>query len=76
LSEIYLHPATSGGFSGAAADYQYRKEFEALLAPETIAAARDSTLHLGGFADFLKSDPGATVARTSRNAGPNRSSTL
>jgi len=76
LSEIYLHPATSGGFDGAEIDYQYREEFEALLAPETVAAARDPSLRLGGYADFLKSDAGATVARASRNAGSNRSSNL
>jgi hopanoid biosynthesis associated protein HpnK len=76
LSEIYLHPATGGGFGGAAADYQYQEEFEALLAPETVAAARDPVLRLGGYADFLKSDVGGTVARISRNTGPNRSSTL
>jgi hypothetical protein len=76
LSEIYLHPATRGAFSGAVADYQYREEFAALLAPEVIAAARDPSLRLGGYADFLNSDAGATVALTSRNAGPNRSLTL
>jgi len=76
LSEIYLHPATSGAFGGAVFNYQYREEFEALLAPEVISAARDPSLRLGGYADFLNSDAGGRVGRTSRNAGPNRSSKL
>src|SRR5437879_1747583 len=54
LSEIYLHPAT-GPFAGAAADYHYREELEALRAPEVIAACRDASLRLGGFGDFLPS---------------------
>ena len=68
LSEIYLHPAT-GPFAGAAADYHYREELEALRAPEVIAACRDASLRLGGFGDFL---PSAT-ARASHGAMPNRS---
>jgi len=68
LSEIYLHPAT-GPFAGAAADYHYREELEALRAPEVIAASRDASLRLGGFGDFL---PSATV-RASQGAMPNRS---
>jgi hopanoid biosynthesis associated protein HpnK len=53
LSEIYLHPAT-GPFAGAAPDYRYREEFEALMAPESAAAARDPSVRLGGFSDFLE----------------------
>jgi hopanoid biosynthesis associated protein HpnK len=60
LSEIYLHPATHA-FPGAAPGYRYREELEALIAPEVIAACRDSSLRLGGFADFL--EPEAAVAR-------------
>ncbi len=52
LSEIYLHPAT-GPFPGAAPGYRHREELEALVAPEVLAACRDSSLRLGGFADFL-----------------------
>jgi len=52
LSEIYLHPAT-GPFAGAAPGYRYREEFDALMAPEIVAACRDSALRLGGFSDFL-----------------------
>jgi hopanoid biosynthesis associated protein HpnK len=52
LSEIYTHPAT-GPFAGAVPGYRYREEFEALMAPEVIAACRDSSLRVGGFCDFL-----------------------
>jgi chitin disaccharide deacetylase len=51
LTEIYLHPAT-GPFTGAAPDYQYREEFDALMAPEVIAASRDPSVRLGGFSDL------------------------
>ena len=38
LTEIYLHPATHGGFEGAARGYQYEAELAALLSPAVIAA--------------------------------------
>jgi hopanoid biosynthesis associated protein HpnK len=56
LSEIYLHPAT-GPFPGAAANYHYREELDALLAPEVASACRSSSLRLGGFGDFLSPEP-------------------
>jgi hopanoid biosynthesis associated protein HpnK len=68
LSEIYLHPAT-GPFAGAAPHYHYREELDALMAPEIVAASRDSSLRLGGFGDFL----GPETARASHSAMPNRS---
>jgi hopanoid biosynthesis associated protein HpnK len=68
LSEIYLHPAT-GPFAGAAPGYHYREELDALMAPEIVAASRDSSLRLGGFGDFL----GPETARASYGAMPNRS---
>jgi len=68
LSEIYLHPAT-GPFAGAAPDYHYREELDALMAPEVIAACRDPSLRLGGFGDFL----GAATERASHGVTPNRS---
>jgi hopanoid biosynthesis associated protein HpnK len=68
LSEIYLHPAT-GPFAGAAPGYHYREELDALMAPEIVAASRDSSLRLGGFGDFL----GSATARASRGAMRNRS---
>ena len=53
VSEIYLHPAT-GPYPGSARGYRYREEFEALVAPEVIAACRDSRVQLGGFADAAR----------------------
>jgi hopanoid biosynthesis associated protein HpnK len=52
LSEIYLHPATAGGFEGAAPGYRYRDELDALLDPAVAAAARRPEIRLGGFGDF------------------------
>lgn len=49
--EIYTHPATSGGFDGAAPGYRYADELAALLAPECIAAARRPDVRLGGYGD-------------------------
>ena len=68
LSEIYLHPAT-GPFAGAAPGYHYREELDALMAPEIVAASRDSSLRLGGFGDFL----GSATARASHGAMRNSS---
>jgi len=65
LSEIYLHPAT-GPFPGAAPDYRHREELDALMAPEIVAAVRDSSLRLGGFSDFL--DPDSAVHRGASRA--------
>jgi len=53
LSEIYLHPATVADFPGAAANYAYKEELQALVDGEIIAAARDPSIRLGGFGDFL-----------------------
>jgi len=63
VSEIYLHPAT-GSYRGAAPGYRYREELEALMAPEVIAAGRDSSLCIGGFGDFahLGAQPACSVA--------------
>jgi hopanoid biosynthesis associated protein HpnK len=52
LSEIYLHPATDGGFAFSADGSRYRDEAAALVAPEVIDAVRRSGAELGGFADF------------------------
>ncbi|MCJ2046902.1 hopanoid biosynthesis-associated protein HpnK [Methylobacterium sp. J-078] len=51
LTELYTHPATGGGFPGEAPGYAYAAERDALIAPETLAAA--SGLRRGGFSDFL-----------------------
>jgi hopanoid biosynthesis associated protein HpnK len=50
LSEIYLHPATEGGFSGAAPGYRYAEELAALTDPRVRQAA--SRFSRGGFSDF------------------------
>jgi len=73
LSEIYLHPATSGSFAGAAPNYLYRDELTALLSKEVAAEARNPSLRLGGFADFLMPENGGAVPRTSENGERNRS---
>jgi len=40
-TEIYAHPALSGGFEGAAPGYLYAEEFAALIDGAAIAAARE-----------------------------------
>jgi len=52
LSELYLHPATAGGFDGAAPGYDYPGESKALTAAETREAVRESGAVLGAFSDF------------------------
>ncbi len=52
-SEIYLHPATSGGFEGHAPGYRYADELAALLSPDVLAAARRADIKLGGYSDFF-----------------------
>ncbi len=52
LSELYLHPATAGGFEGAAPGYDYAGELAALTAPEVHAAIEVTGARLGAFADF------------------------
>jgi chitin disaccharide deacetylase len=51
-TEIYLHPATAGGFAGHAPGYRYADELAALTAPSAIAAARRPGVALGGYAEF------------------------
>ena len=51
-TEIYLHPATAGGFEGHAPGYRYADELAALTAPAAIAAARRPDVALGGYSDF------------------------
>jgi len=52
LSEIYLHPAISNDFPGAAPGYRYDEELAALMAPSVFAALRETEAVHGGFADF------------------------
>jgi len=51
LSELYLHPST-GAYHGSAPGYDYRGELDALQAPETRQALRESGATLGAFSDF------------------------
>jgi hopanoid biosynthesis associated protein HpnK len=51
-TEIYMHPATSGGFVGHAPGYRYADEFAALTAPSAIAMAHRRDVVLGGYSDF------------------------
>jgi len=55
LVEIYLHPAMTNTFAGAAPGYRYADEFAALCDSDCIAAARQSGYALGGYADGLSS---------------------
>lgn len=51
-TEIYAHPATAGGFAGAAQGYDYPGELAALTAPSVKAALAASGARLGGFGDL------------------------
>jgi hopanoid biosynthesis associated protein HpnK len=51
LVEIYLHPARSSAFAGAAPDYRYAEEFAALCDPACKTALRAAGCTLGGYAD-------------------------
>ncbi len=53
LVEIYLHPAVTNAFAGAAPGYRYAEEFAALCSAETTAAVRQSGYALGGYADAV-----------------------
>lgn len=53
LTEIYTHPATAGGFEGAAPGYRYADELAGLLDSRQKAAIRRSGALLGGFVDAL-----------------------
>jgi hopanoid biosynthesis associated protein HpnK len=52
LNEVYLHPATRDDFGGAVAGYGHHAELDALLDTAVVAAARNESIKLGGFADF------------------------
>ena len=63
LTEVYLHPATSGDFKWAAPGYRYAEELAALTAPETREAILQSGAKLGAFSDFTPSAaPSASAA--------------
>jgi chitin disaccharide deacetylase len=50
--EIYLHPALTNAFAGAAPGYRYAEEFAALCDPDCIAAVSRSGYARGGYADL------------------------
>ena len=50
LTEIYLHPATAGGFRWAAPGYRYAEELAALTDGAVVATAAE--VRRGGFTDF------------------------
>jgi hopanoid biosynthesis associated protein HpnK len=52
-SELYLHPATSADFAGAAPGYRYVDELAALTAPETRAAVRRAGVQLATFSELV-----------------------
>ncbi|GGC62069.1 hopanoid biosynthesis-associated protein HpnK [Chelatococcus reniformis] len=51
LTEIYCHPATAGGFAGAAPGYRYRDELTALMSPRVAGALARSGARLCGYGD-------------------------
>jgi chitin disaccharide deacetylase len=61
LSEIYLHPATSPGFPGAAPGYLYGEELAALTSLQALDLTKKHHVHLGSFADFLPPAEGGNV---------------
>lgn len=52
LTELYTHPATGSGFPGEAPGYLYAAERDALIAPDSVAAAKACGALSGGFSDF------------------------
>ncbi len=67
LTELYLHPATAGGFEGEAPGALYAEELAALTAPDVVAAVRASGARLGGFADLASArGHAAAIGRRTR----------
>ncbi len=58
LTEIYLHPAKSAMFEGAAPGYLYADEMNALTDKDVALAVARSGVRLGGFGDFAISPAG------------------
>ena len=55
VTEIYTHPATAGGFAGAATGYRYVEELQGLTSERVRAAAHDCGATWGGYADVTES---------------------
>lgn len=54
LTEIYLHPAISDRFAGAAPGYRYADELAALMSPSIADLVRASRARTGGYADLQR----------------------
>jgi hopanoid biosynthesis associated protein HpnK len=52
LTEIYCHPASRDGFTGAARGYRYADELAALTSPAITNALRACGALTGGYSDF------------------------
>jgi hypothetical protein len=50
VSEIYSHPATRGGFDGAAPGYRYEEELSALTSASVRDAVRNARVIVTTFA--------------------------
>jgi hopanoid biosynthesis associated protein HpnK len=59
-TEIYTHPATSGGYEGAARGYRYAEELSALISKRCREALQESGALVGGYGDLT--DAGARRA--------------
>lgn len=57
VTELYVHPATAGGFAGAAPGYAYAAELEALVCDEARAAVAAAGARLGGFSTIARKSP-------------------
>jgi hopanoid biosynthesis associated protein HpnK len=67
VSEIYMHPATTGGFDGDCPGYAYAAELAALTSPAVIGAVRDSGARLSGF-NALSNAPADTIGAAGASA--------
>jgi len=62
--EIYTHPATSTGFAGHVASYDYAEELAALTSEASFDALRHSTHRLGGYSDIVPDSASMSQERT------------
>ncbi|MEN0077460.1 MAG: hypothetical protein AAGC69_23945, partial [Paracraurococcus sp.] len=67
VTELYFHPATGGGFPGAAPGYRYAEELAALLDPRARAAC--AGLSTGGYAAMLASAGSGCCSRSAASSG-------
>jgi len=62
VSEIYMHPANSAAYPGAAPGYLYVEELAALTSLQALDLTKKHHVRLGPFADFLPPSEGSRVA--------------